>query len=360
MLRKFFLKIHLYLGLSVGLLFALMGLTGSLLVFSEEIDKAINPHLLIVEPQEIKADFRWIEDSVKRSFPADKIYRVRMPRQPEDVYEFWMNANGDLRVYVNPFTGAVTGAHNFPETWRGRLFLLHTQLLSGETGKTIVGAAAFFLLILGATGIVLWWRGLRNIKRGLKINFRVGWKRANYDAHHAIGFFAFLFLSISSITGIHLVFNQPFEKTVNRLTGTPNRQPAPVSKLAEGGQTLPLETILKKSEEIWKEAETTWIYPPANTAAAYMVRKKFPSENHPNGKSFVYFDQYTGEVLRLENAEDAPLTTRTINNLYPLHIGIMGGVITRLLQIIVGFTPVILLVTGFLMWRNKSKKRNRK
>ncbi|MDQ4120943.1 MAG: PepSY domain-containing protein [Acidobacteriota bacterium] len=336
-----------------------MGVTGSLLVFSEEIDEAINPHLLKVETQEIKADFQSIEVAVKKAFPADKIYRIKMPRESEDVYEFWMNANGDLRVYVNPYTGAILGSRYFPQSWRGRLFLLHTQLLSGETGKTIIGTAAFFFLVLGVSGIFIWWRGRRNIKRGLKIHLRSGLRRANYDAHNAVGFFAFLFLSISAFTGIHLIFNAPFEKTVNWITNTSNRPAAPTSKLTEGLPSLPLKTILEKSEKILENAETTWLYPPLNATAAYMVRKKLPSEYHPNGKSFIYFDQYTGEVLRLENAEEVPFTTRAINNLYPLHIGIIGGIATRFLQVFIGFTPAFLFLTGFLMWRNRSKKKNK-
>lgn len=105
--------------------------------------------------------------------------------------------------------------------------------------------------------------------------------------------------------------------------------------------------------------ETTWLYPPANSGADYMVRKKLPSEYHPNGKSFIYFDQYTGEVLRLENAEEVPFVTRAINNLYPLHIGIIGGTITRFLQILIGFTSAFLFLTWFLMWRIRLRKTNK-
>lgn len=355
--RKAFLKIHLYLGLTVGLLFALMGLTGSLLVFSEEIDEALNPRLLRVEPQNSRASIAVVEENVRRNFPDDKIYRIKMPLDTEDVYEFWMNPNGDLRVYVNPYTGEITGSRIFSRTFRGFLFSLHTQLLSGETGKTIVGTGAFFFLALGVSGIVLWWRGARNIKRGLTINFKANWKRIIFDAHNAVGFFAFIFLTSSAFTGIHLVFNAPFEKAVNWLTATPNRPPPPVS--AEGRsekRTLTLGEIKNLSDQTWTEAETTWIYPPANSAAAFMVRKKFPSEYHPSGKSFLYFDQYTGELLRQENALEAPAATRAVNNLYPIHIGRIGGTATKVWQVGVGLTPAILLFTGFLMYRNRARK----
>lgn len=356
-MRKFFLKVHLYLGLTVGLLFALMGLAGSLLVFSEEIDRVANPHLLTVQPTGERAKFALVEAAVRSRFPNDRIYRIKMPHDGGDVYEFWMNGSEALRVYVDPYTASVLGSRDYPRTFRGRLFMLHTQLLSGETGKTIIGTAAFFFLAIGISGIILWWRGRTKIVRGLKINFRSGWKRTNFDIHNTVGFFAFFFLSISAVSGIYLIFNAPFEKTVNRLTGIPDRPPAPTSKASNNTTSLTLDNIFDRSEQVWPEAETTWLYPPANSNAAYMVRKKFPSENHPNGKSFIYFDQYTGEVLRTENATESPVPTKIVNDLYPLHIGRMGGTATRVLQVFIGLLPTTLLITGFLMWRNKQRKK---
>lgn len=355
--RKLFLKIHLYLGLSVGLLFALVGLTGSLLVFGEEIDRALNPALLTVAPAQEKASISSVENSVKTAFPQEKILRIRMPRDPEDVYEFWLNSNEGLRVYLNPYTAEVTGSRVFSQSWRGRLFHLHTQLFSGETGKTVIGISAVFFLLLGATGALLWWRGLRNLKRGLTVKLRAGWKRFNYDLHNALGIFAFLFLSVSAITGIYLVFNQPFEKTIFRLTNTAPRPRAPLSQLpATEQKPLSLEEILARSDKIWSEAETVWIYPPQTPTAAYFIRKKFPAESHPSGRSFLYFDQYTGELLERENALEVSRTTKIVNDLYPLHIGRIGGVATKILQVAIGATPLILLVTGFLMYRNRGRK----
>lgn len=46
--RKRWLSIHLWLGLTLGFLLAIYGLTGSILVFHEEIDEWLNPELLTV------------------------------------------------------------------------------------------------------------------------------------------------------------------------------------------------------------------------------------------------------------------------------------------------------------------------
>jgi len=38
----------------------------------------------------------------------------------------------------------------------------------------------------------------------------------------------------------------------------------------------------------------------------------------PNSRSFIYFDQYIGKVLLVENALTAPVSTRIYNHLYSL------------------------------------------
>lgn len=88
-----------------------------------------------------------------------------------------------------------------------------------------------------------------------------------------------------------------------------------------------------------------------------MIRKRMPGEFNPNGKSFVYFDQHTGEVLLVEEASAVPAGTRIYNTFYPIHTGAIGGASTRLLQVIIGLSPLALFVTGYFMWRNRRKAK---
>jgi uncharacterized iron-regulated membrane protein len=48
-LRRLWLTLHLYLGLSFGIIFTVLGLTGSLLVFYIDLDEFLNPSLQISE-----------------------------------------------------------------------------------------------------------------------------------------------------------------------------------------------------------------------------------------------------------------------------------------------------------------------
>ena len=59
-------------------------------------------------------------------------------------------------------------------------------------GRMLNGIGAAFLLLLNATGMVIWWPGIRNWKRALKVDFRRSWRRINWDLHSAAGFWTLL------------------------------------------------------------------------------------------------------------------------------------------------------------------------
>lgn len=84
----------------------------------------------------------------------------------------------------------------------------------------------------------------------------------------------------------------------------------------------------------------------------------------PHFRIFVSVDRYSGEILRDTNPDHLPLGS-ALSELWllPVHFGEFGGLITRIIWFIGGLMPVLLLVTGFIIWRNKkgsSRKAVRK
>jgi uncharacterized iron-regulated membrane protein len=69
----------------------------------------------------------------------------------------------------------------------------------------------------------------------------------------------------------------------------------------------------------------------------------------------VYLDQYSGEVLQIQDSRTAKLGDRVINSFAPMHYGTFGGIWTRILYVFVGLAPTALLVTGFIMWRYRKQ-----
>ena len=97
------------------------------------------------------------------------------------------------------------------------------------------------------------------------------------------------------------------------------------------------------------------IYFPKNPEDTLGVRFKLPQETADYGRSFVYLDQYSGQVLRVDNALQPTLGDRILNSFEPLHFGTFGGLPTRIFYVFVGLSLLILFTTGFVMWWYRKK-----
>jgi uncharacterized iron-regulated membrane protein len=358
--RKLIFDIHLWVGLSVGLLLVLAGLTGSLLVFDEEIDAALNPGLLQVAPGGERAPLQQVVASVAAAYPEHPVSYIRMPRAPGETYEVTTAGAAPLEIFVDPYRGTVLGARGTTEGFVNTLHDLHVHLLSGETGETVMGVVGLLTLLLVVTGAVVWWPGVRRWWEGFTVRWRANWKRMNFDLHRAGGIWSAMFLAVTAATGAGLIFHDAFLAAANRITASPESPPPPAVVPRPGEAWLPLDSLLRQADRALPGGEITYVAFPAAPEAPLSVRKYFDAALHPNGRSFVYLDPWTGRTLAVERALGAPAGMRALNLLYPLHIGSFGGVAVQVVYALLGLSPLVLFVTGGLMWWNRTQAPKRR
>ncbi|MEH1835237.1 MAG: PepSY-associated TM helix domain-containing protein [Nostoc sp.] len=362
-LRNIAFFLHRYLGLVAALVLIIVGLTGSLLVFQREIDEfLVSQQFGQVIPQDKPLPIESVLETVKTAYakqPDLKISSVNTLRDPHLLYSFWLQAPNDksLQVFVNPYTGIVMGSRNWEETIIGWTFKLHYQLLAGEIGTIIVGIVAFMLLILSITGIVLW-PGWRKLISGFKIKWNAHPKRVNFDVHKVSGILAAVFLTFIAFTGFCWNFYDFAKPAIYVATFTPIIKD-PVSKPIPGKSALKLSEILQKADAALPGAATTYINLPQKPEEVYTVGKKQPQETAEYGYSQVYLDQYTGKVLQLQNGLKPTRAEAVMNSFSPLHYGTFWGLPTRILYVFVELSPLILSITGFVMWWYRYKGKNR-
>lgn len=89
-----------------------------------------------------------------------------------------------------------------------------------------------------------------------------------------------------------------------------------------------------------------------------MAYKKFPQDSSDYNNA-VYLDQYSGEVLQVEDGRAQGLGDHVLDSFTPLHFGTFGGLPTRILYVFVGLAPLILFITGFVMWRHRYRTKSR-
>ena len=210
-IRRTLFQLHL-IGAFAGAIFVvILGLTGGIMAFEEEIDHATHPRLFHVSPQGAPLSLADLASRAAAVFPGKPVVTYGLSVSPGLAWS--VNVGGTI-VYVNEYTGEVLGTRSGP-TWLGQIHQLHLRLLAGDTGKTIVSWAGVLMVLLSLSGIYLWWP----VKRVSIRSVARGW-RFWFDVHNAVGVYAFVFVLLLSLTGVVIGFESWTTPLLYRVTGS--------------------------------------------------------------------------------------------------------------------------------------------
>lgn len=154
--RKLWLDIHLYIGLIAGAMLAIIGLTGAIMAFYQEVDEILDPAMFVSKaPPQGEAAFlplKEIRASLEAAVPAGaKVGGFTAPRNETGCYKFHYEPTPDgdnWRLCIDPYTGRVLGNKIYwskqgvlHHSLMSFLFQLHWSLLL-TTGSTIPGSSS--------------------------------------------------------------------------------------------------------------------------------------------------------------------------------------------------------------------------
>ncbi|UBF26360.1 PepSY domain-containing protein [Kovacikia minuta CCNUW1] len=363
--RNWIFKLHRTLGLVIGLVAIVVGLTGSALVFQHEMNDFLMHHQVgRIVPTGDRLDPDTVLERVKANYAAQpevKFERVYLPAQLTDPYKvaFTSPTNGWSEIIVHPYTGAILKSQPWDTSFFGIVYRLHYALLFDQIGTTIVGVIALLMCILTITGIVLW-PGWRKLLAGFKIKWAAHPKRISFDLHKVTGILAAVFLFLAFFTGFCWNFYDFTKPLIYAATLTPVPKD-PVSQVVVGKAPIKLHEVLKRADAALPGTSTVSILLPEKPEGAFTVRKRFPGEVEHWGRSEVAIDQYSGAVLQVSDKHKLALGDAVMDAFAPLHYGTFGGLPTRIFYVFVGLAPLILGITGFVMWwyRWRRKKGDR-
>jgi uncharacterized iron-regulated membrane protein len=173
--RRALFQIHLWSGIGVGLYVFVIGLTGSVLMFREELAGS-DPHLAAVAEAGAPAvGIPAVVASARAARPGGELLGVYAPSGPREPFIAWVQENDAIEpVVVHPATGAILGVRR-QHAWLAWLQDLHFYLLGGDTGLAVNGAGGLLLLAMGLTGLVIWWPGMGSWRRSLTVDFARYW-----------------------------------------------------------------------------------------------------------------------------------------------------------------------------------------
>lgn len=218
-LRKAIFQLHLWSGIGIGLYVLLISVTGSVLVYRNEMYRAATRDPIMVTASGTRLTDEQLKQAAKHAYPGYTILSVGRVQKPNQAVSISLKRSADLKSRLfNPYTGADLGDSVPLGIWAvSKLLKLHDDLLGGTTGRAINGAGALLILVLVFTGIIVWWPGIKTWRRSLTVPSNVGWQRFIWGLHSMLGFWTFGFVLLFGISGAYLCFPEPFQNLADRI-----------------------------------------------------------------------------------------------------------------------------------------------
>jgi uncharacterized iron-regulated membrane protein len=356
-MRKRLWQIHSWLGLFAGLGLLVVGLSGSLLVFREEIETLLNPQLVRVEPTAAgRLPLDTLLTEAQRQLPAHEVtgwlVQYDSPRMADVLYVIERGHNEWLIATLDPYTGKLLASPRLgTTTFTGWMLDLHYAFFADNVGLVIVGLLGVVLCVLGVTGVWLYrefWKHVFTLRwgRGARILFS--------DVHKFVGITSVAFNLILGFTGAwwnlqhvigHMIYGDP---------------PQPVIAERLYSPALSLEALTREASARIPDYRANFISLPSNPAAPaitfYGTIEPRSRWSGPYGSTVAY-DAKTLAHTATVDLREGGLWAQVYDTFTPLHFGTFGGLPVKILWAVGGLTPGILGVTGFLIWRSRRRRQ---
>ncbi|MCJ2135512.1 PepSY domain-containing protein [Methylobacterium sp. J-026] len=340
--RTVLFRLHWALGLTAGLVLALMGLTGALMSYEEAItafanrdrlavvagDRAALPPAALAAQVEARAGGRRVSALTLSDDPHASV-AVRFARDPE-------TRERPPALYADPYDGAVLGPVRLEAAFATIRDLHRWLLLPGGSkgwGRTITGACTLALLAFLATGLYLRWPKIHRWRIWLKPSLSRPGRPRWWSLHAVAGTWLLPVYLVAALTG--LTWSYPSVKDAatwllvgDRAAGKPARAGRRAAPEAPGDASGPAAV-----DRAWaafrsgagREAGTAILTLPEPDAKAIRIRWLPKGVDDPSARNEARYDAATGALLSAERAADTPLGRRILENILEVHRGRFFG-----------------------------------
>jgi len=352
-MRKFFVKIHLWLSVPAGLIISLVCLTGAALSFQDEILELFYPQRYFVEETTGLTPLSPEELIVQANQQLDNnsVVSIQISANPDRTYTLGLKEGFRISAFINPYTGNITGVHHPQESFFYKIMALHRWLMDGSRtlGKVTVGVSTVIFAFILITGIFIWFpKNKRLWKHGFKVYFSYGLNRFLRDIHTTLGMYAFLLLLICTLTGLMWSF-EGYRNTVFGLFGIEAQQGG-----SSGGGGKQTENELPADTSSWDEVYSRLT---AENPDYKYVRIQDKSAvvlagdaAHSRATDRYGFDTETGEITSRSLYRETNNSSKIMTWAYALHVGSYWGFFGRFITFLASLIGATLPFTGYYMW----------
>ncbi|MFK3888044.1 PepSY domain-containing protein [Sphingomonas sp. NPDC079357] len=362
MLRSVLFQLHWFLGVTAGLVLAVMGVTGALMSFEPEVIAALNPGVVTIAPSPTPAlPAPALIARFKAQLPDAKISRLVVERDPKRAAAVTFTVKGSKerqRTFLNPASGAVLGAP-CGERFYGVVENLHRWLaLPGNGngwGRQITGFAALSLIYFALSGLYLRWpRRPLDWRNWLVIDVRMTGRNLYRALHAVVGGWVLVFYLVSAGTGLWWSYDWYRSGVQHLLTVERSHE-------ARG-------RAVKGQEADWPRAWQTFaratagrpydsVTASSRDGAMVQFRAKLPGARHDRVSDELTVDSRSGRIVADTRYAARPLGEDLVTSVLEIHRGAYFGTVGRIAMMLSSMTMPLFTITGFLLYFARRRRK---
>lgn len=363
--KKIIGKLHLWLGLTSGLVVFIVSITGCIYAFQYELQELTQDYRHVRVQQDDFLPPSMLKDIAEAKLPGKKIHGVQYEGRERaafvSFYEF--DPFYYYLVYLNPYTGEVLNVKNMSNDFFYQVLQGHYYLwLPPTIGQPVVATSCLVFVFMLITGIVLWWPKKGKAKQRFTIKWNARWRRKNYDLHNVFGFYSLFITLILALTGLVWGF-QWFGVGVYLLAGGDKSAIYEEQHTQRSASSLqqPVDVLWAKLRTENPKAEILEVHFPESDTGAIAATVN-PDRLTYWKADYRFFNQYTLAEIEVNQIygkrEKASAADKLIRMNYDIHTGAIIGLPGKLLAFFASLIAASLPLTGTLIWwgrRNKKK-----
>lgn len=418
MLKKTFFQIHWFLGITAGLILSLMGVTGAIYSYEQQILKWINQDSYTVQVENrAKLNPAEIYQHFHNTAPELKINSITVASAASESSSINVAKEGarrGLTMMINPYS-----AEMLPEI-KGREFFafiqqLHRNLTVGPVGKQITAACTLMLIFFVLSGLYLRWPKKHTWRQWFAVKPKLRGRNFIWDLHAVVGTWVIIFYLIFAMTGLYWSYdwwrNGMFkvlgvERPQATMQASPNaggrqgQQPnspqrnmagmenrgeransAPDDSAAASSNTPRSTDARSERRERGKGLEPVQIHRALNqtwsgfnpqldreySSLTFTLPKKddgklelsFVDVNpqHERARNKATFNYQTSKIESLELYADQKLNEKIMGSMLPVHRGSFFGPVYQFIAMLAALSMPLFFVTGWMLYLKRRKQK---
>ncbi|MEJ7579511.1 PepSY domain-containing protein [Acinetobacter baumannii] len=372
MFKKFLFQIHWFLGISAGLILSIMGVTGAIYSYDQQILKWVNTDSYVVQaqsspkltPAQLYQHFTTIQ-------PEIKINSITIAKDPTASSVVNIEKEGERRGYnmmVNPYTAQV-----LPEVQGRKLLLLiqqiHRNLTAGEFGKQITGACALMLIYFVLSGLYLRWPKKHSARQWLAVKPKLKGRNFIWDLHAVVGTWVIVFYLLFACTGLYWSYDW-WRSGMFKVLGV--EQPKMQGHGGSGRNKDQLPKIQLDNAQLITALNQTWsgfnnqigrdysaltVNLPKKDDGKIELSFVDATPQHERARNQAVYNYKTANIEKMELYEDKKLNQKIMSSMLPVHRGSFFGPVYQFVAMLASLAMPLFFVTGWMLYLKRRKQK---